>query len=203
MTYEQTDKVIKYIDGRLIDIFGKMKSVLSFDSLNVIQAVNDTYAEADEMIRKAYLKLARDTYIRKAQTREGWKIDEDWIDFILTAYDPVSKYVYANEFDRKRARLIEALMSSDTKAQEADRALRALSFQSRIYAVIVTDKAYLEALEDDSIRKVQWIAEKDEKTCSVCHRRDRKIYLLKDLPPKPHPNCRCRYKEVRSKVERK
>lgn len=189
MTYEYTDKVIKYINKRLIDLFGKLRSIANFDQLNVLQAVNDTYEEADRVIRKAYLRLARNTYRNR-------KIDEDWIDFILTAYDPVSKYVYANEFDRKRARLIEALISSPTKAKEVDAAMRALSVQARIYAVTVTDKAHLQELEDNRVIKVQWIAEKDEKTCTVCHKRDGKIYLLKDLPPKPHPNCRCWLKEV-------
>lgn len=191
MTYDYTDKVIKYINEQLIELFGKLRSVANFDRLNILQAVNSTYEDADKAIRKAFLRLAKHTYNNR-------KIDEDWIDFVLTAYDPVSKYVYANEFDRKRARLIEALIASPTKAEEVDRALRALAFQARIYAVIVTDKAHLQELQDKKVARVQWIAEKDEKTCTVCYKRDGKIYLLGDLPPKPHPNCRCWYREVNS-----
>jgi len=197
--YRKTDKIIEYINNRLIEIFGKLKSVMTFDRLNIMQAVKDTYAEADEIIREAYLALAQHVYTDKVKNDVGRKIDEDWLDFVLSAYDPVSKYVYANEFDRKRSRLAEALIASTTKTAEVDTALRALSFMARIYAVIVTDKAYLQAMTDNNVKKVVWVAEKDEKTCSVCHKRDGKVYLLKELPPKPHPNCRCWYKEVRNR----
>lgn len=198
MTYDYTDKVIKYINEQLIELFGKLRSVAAFDELNVLQAVNDTYRQADEMIRDAYLRLARHVYKQETGKPGTRQIDEDWIDFILTAYDPVSKYVYDNEYDRKRARTIEAIIASPTKAQEVEAAMRGVSFQARVFAVIVTDKALIQALQDEGIRKVQWVAEKDEKTCSVCHKRDGKIYMLRSLPPKPHPNCRCWYREVKS-----
>ncbi len=198
--YERTDKAVAIINDRLIELFSDLKSVMTFDRLNIMQAVNDTYAEADEIIRKVFLALARHVYADKVNDDRGRKIDEEWLDFVLTAYDPVSKYVYVNEFDRKRARLIEAAISSTAKTQEIDRALKALSFMARVYAVIVTDKAHLQALEDNRVKKVRWVAELDEKTCTVCHKRDGKIYFLEDLPPKPHPNCRCWYKEVRKQA---
>jgi hypothetical protein len=49
---------------------------------------------------------------------------------------------------------------------------------------------------DDEEEWVKWVAEKDEKTCSVCHGRDGKIYEINSVPCDPHPNCRCRRERV-------
>lgn len=195
MNYEYTDKVIAYIDKQLIRTFSRLKSMLSFDELNVLQEVNSIYRENDILIRKMFLKLAKKAYADNA-ARYVHNIDELWVDNLLNAYDPVSKYVFIHEYDRKRARLIEALIASDKKAQEVDTALRLMSFMCHIYSVRVTDEAVLQAFRDNEAERVRWIAEKDEKTCSVCLKRDGKIYEIGKLPPKPHLNCRCRYEEV-------
>lgn len=194
MNYEYTDKVIAYIDKRLIEMYSHLKSLVSFDALNVLKEVNFLYREIGILVRKMFIKLAEKSYADNAGNIRI--IDERWLDKLLNAYDPVSKYVFTHEEDRKRARLIEALISSDTKAKEIDAALRLMSFMCRIYAVRVTDEAALQAFRDGGANRVKWIAEKDEKTCSVCHLRGGKIYEIGKLPPKPHLNCRCRYEEV-------
>lgn len=196
MDYEYTDKVIAYIDKQLIERYSRLKSLASFDEMNVLQEVNALYQEIDIIVHNAFLKLANKVYaenVRKTQLRS---LDEQWVDTLLSAYDPVSKYVFAHEEDRKCARLIEALIASTTKTQEVDAALRSMSLMCRIYAVRVTDEAVLQAFRDDEEDLAQWVAEKDEKTCSVCHSRDGKIYELDLLPPKPHINCRCWYRRV-------
>ncbi len=211
MDYEYTDKVIAYIDKQLIERYSRLKSLVSFDELNMLQEVNALYREIDIIVRKAFIDLANKVY-RENVRRAIRSLDEQWLDNLLNAYDPVSKYVFSHEEDRKCARLIEAVIASSTKAQEIDAALRSMSFMCRIYAVRITDEAVLRAFEDDedddneekitALPKpksiyIQWIAEQDEKTCSVCCGRDGKVYELKHLPPKPHPNCRCRYKRVK------
>ena len=196
MDYEYTDKVIAHIDKQLIEWYSRLKSLVSFDELNVLQEVNALYQEIDLFVRKAFLKLANRVYsdnVRKTSLRS---LDEQWVDALLSAYDPVSKYVFSHEEDRKCARFIESLIASTTKAQEVDAALRSMSFMCRIYAVRVTDEAVLQAFKDDEEDLVKWIAEKGEKTCSVCHSRDGKVYELESLPPKPHLNCRCRYRRL-------
>lgn len=196
MDYEYTDKIIAHIDKQLIEWYSRLKSLVSFDELNVLQEVNTLYQEIDLFVRNAFLKLANRVYsdsVRKTQFRS---LDEQWVDALLSAYDPVSKYVFSHEEDRKCARLIESLIASTTKTQEVDVALRSMSFMCRIYAVRVTDEAVLQAFKDDEEDLVKWIAEKDEKTCSVCHSRDGKVYELESLPPKPHLNCRCRYRRL-------
>lgn len=196
MNYKYTDKVIAYIDNRLIERFSRLKSLVSFDELNVMQEVNTLYAGMYVIIRGLFLQMANKVYKDNIRKRELRTLDEQWLDEILNGYDPVSKYVFSSEMDRKCARLIEAIMASSTKPQEVDAAMRSLSLMCHIYAVRVTDEAVLQALLDDDEDLVRWIAEKDGKTCPVCLGRDGRIYEIEDLPSKPHINCRCRYERV-------
>lgn len=196
MTYEYTDKAIAYIDKQLIERYSRLKSLVSFDELNVINEVNELYRDVYVIVKKSFLILANQVYSHTVRKKTNRELDEEWIDFILTAYDPVSKYVFDHEIDRKCARLIEAVISSDTKAQEIDVALRAMSFMCRMYADRVTDEATMQAYEDEKVKLVKWIAEMDEKTCAVCRRRNGRIYKIHSVPPDPHPNCRCRRERV-------
>ena len=196
MTYEYTDKVITYIDKQLIERYSRLKSLVSFDELNVLNEVNTLYRELYGMVKKSFLILANQVYSHTTQRKSHRDLDEEWINYLLTGYDPVSKYVFAHEMDRKCARLIEAIISSDTKAQEIDAALRSMSFMCRIYADRVTDEATMQAYNDDGVQLVKWVAERDEKTCSVCKKRDGCIYSIHLVPPDPHPNCRCQRERV-------
>lgn len=196
MNYKYTDKVIAYIDNRLIERFSRLKSLVSFDELNVMQEVNTLYAGIYVIIRGLFLQMANKVYKDNVRRGELRTLDEQWLDEILNGYDPVSKYVFSSEMDRKCARLIEAIMASSTKPQEVDAAMRSLSLMCHIYAVRVTDEAVLQALLDDDEDLVRWVAEKDGKTCSVCLSRDGRIYEIEDLPSKPHINCRCRFERV-------
>lgn len=191
MSFKYTDKAISYIDKQLIAGFSRLKSILSFDELNVMKEVNSLYQSVTVTVIKVFTKLANQVYKENIRERDLKSLDEEWVDDILSGYDPVSKYVFMHEIDRKCARLIEALMASDNKSQEVDRALRALSFQCRMYADRVTDEALMQAYEDDNVAKVIWRAEKDNKTCSVCASRDGKIYPIDKVPEDPHPCCRC------------
>lgn len=196
MTYEYTDKIIAYIDKQLIERYSRLKSLVSFDELNVLNEVNTLYRELYGIVKKSFLLLANQVYSHTAQRKSYRDLDEEWIDYLLTGYDPVSKYVFAHEMDRKCARLIEAIISSDTKAQEIDAALRSMSFMCRIYADRVTDEAIMQAYNDDGVQLVKWVAERDEKTCSICKKRDGRIYSIHLVPPDPHPNCRCQRERV-------
>lgn len=196
MTYEYTDKMITYIDGQLIERYSRLKSLASFDELNVLSEVNTLYRELYGIVKKSFLVLANQVYSHATQRKSYRDLDEEWIDYLLTGYDPVSKYVFAHEMDRKCARLIEAVIASDNRAQEIDSALRAMSFMCRIYADRVTDEAIMQAYSDDGVELVKWVAEKDASTCSVCKKRDGKIYVIDAVPSDPHPNCRCKRERV-------
>lgn len=193
--YEKTDRLITYMDKQLIRLFSEAKAQLSIDEINALQIIKRLYADADELIRRILRRVALEAYSQyvREQKRE---IDNDWVEYYLTEYDPTSKYIYVNEIDRKEARLFEAVMASENKGAEIDSALKSVSLMGRIYAVRVTDEAVLEAYRDNGTELVSWESEDDSRVCPVCFERDGKIYPIEDLPPKPHINCRCWYREV-------
>lgn len=195
MTYEYTDKIITYIDKQLVARYARLKSLLSFDELNVLGEVNTLYREVQSVVRKVFVLLANKVYSSTKETDFG-SIDEQWVDALLDGYDPVSKYVFNHEMDRRCARLIEAIIASDNKAQEIDSALRGMSFMCRLYADRITDEATMKAYNDDGEDYVKWVSEKDERVCSVCGKRDGKIYEIDNVPTDPHPNCRCKRERV-------
>ena len=193
--YEKTDRLITYMDKQLIRLFSGAKAQLSIDEINALQIIKRLYADADEFIRRILRRIALEAYSQyvREQKRE---IDNDWVEYYLTEYDPTSKYIYVNEIDRKEARLFEAVMASENKGAEIDSALKSVSLMGRIYAVRVTDEAVLAAYRDNGTELVSWESEDDSRVCPVCFERDGKIYPIEDLPPKPHINCRCWYREV-------
>lgn len=192
--YELTDIVIENIRKELIRNFSKLKSLLSYDELNVMSATKDVYSKIDLYVRQMFLQLMQAVY--KKVTKRTCPYNYAWLESFLLEYDEVSKYVYANEFERKRDRLAEALVASTKKNEEIDAALRYLSFMLTAYAVRVTDQVVLMAYRDIGIDAVRWKAEKDNKTCTICKHRNGHIYDIEQVPPKPHLNCRCEYEEV-------
>lgn len=200
--YKATDWIILHINRQLIHKFAQLKSLASYDEFNVIGEVNTVYADIDRLIRRSFLLIAQKSYDRFVEKNKG-SVNEIWLDMFLDSYDPTTKYVYTNEFDRKRARLIEAIIASTTKSAEIDAALRSLSFMVRVYAIRVTDEAVLQAYRDDEVELIEWDAEEDEKTCAVCAKRDGNIYEIEALPDKPHMNCRCEFWAVDDDGKRK
>ena len=192
--YELTDIVIENIRKELIRDFSKLKSLLSYDELNVMSATKDVYSKIDLYVRQMFLQLMQAVY--KKVTKRTCPYNYAWLENFLLEYDEVSKYVYANEFERKRDRLAEALIASTKKNEEIDAALRYLSFMLTAYAVRDTDQVVLTAYRDIGIDAVRWKAEKDNKTCTICKHRNGHIYDIEQVPPKPHLNCRCEYEEV-------
>ena len=192
--YELTDIVIESIRKELIRDFSKLKSLLSYDELNVMSAAKAVYSKIDLYVRQMFLQLMQAVY--KKVTKRTCPYNYAWLESFLLEYDEVSKYVYANEFERKRDRLAEALIASTKKNEEIDAALRYLSFMLTAYAVRVTDQVVLMAYRDMGIDAVRWKAEKDNKTCTICKHRNGHIYDIEQVPPKPHLNCRCEYEEV-------
>lgn len=188
--YEHTDKIIKYLNKRFIRIFNKAKNLTSFDELNVIKYSREMYDELEQITEKAFLLLARKVY-REYSESQVTDIVPAWLLGVLKEYNPVTKYVYLHEVDRKRSRFAESLIASDTKAKEVDTALRYWSAMVTQYAIEVTDAAVKQAYIDDGVKKVKWITMEDERRCSECEKRDGKVYDITKVPPKPHIGCRC------------
>lgn len=196
------DKSIDLLNKRAIKRFSQAESklrLLSFDELNVLETVRGLYDSLAADNQDIFLELAGASY-QQAEPHGEDKPSAAWLLGLLLAYDPVTKYVYQHEVERKRARLAEALVAVGKNLQAQNEQWRkGLSFwaqQTAQYADIVTDAAMIKAFADSGITKLRWITQEDEKVCKICRERDGKIYPITDLPDKPHWRCRCYWAPV-------
>lgn len=179
--YEHTDKAITYLNKRTAEVF----SLLPIDEINILGS-KKIYYELDKTAREVYLRLGRLIYE---------KFDTAELILLLEDYNPVTRYIYVNEVERKRSRFLEAILSGGGE-EEKKRSMRLWSLQSTQYAVEVTDKAFIMKLKSEGVKKVVWITEKDDRVCKECSEKDGKVYEIDKIPPKPHINCRCYWRAV-------
>lgn len=188
--YERTDRVIEYLNKQLIALFYRAKLIVDFDELNVIQFSKSLYEEIDKIVKEAYLALAEAT-ANDIMDDADEEITMIWLLERLREYDKVTKYVYENEFERKRQKFAEALISSDNKNEEIDKALRSMSKMVSQFAIEITDSALIVGYKALGVEKVMWVTERDAKVCDHCKQLDGKVFSIDDIPPKVHWNCRC------------
>lgn len=150
----------------------------------------DLYALLDSDNFKTYLELAIKKYLA-TNPHGNIEPDREWLLDFLEEYDPVTKYVYRNEVERKRDRLAEAVNASTAKVTEFNRGLGYWMQMSAQFADEVSDAATIKAFSDAGVKKVKWHAQKDGKVCLLCLARDGKVYPVNNIPPKPHWGCRC------------
>ena len=173
-----------------------------FDEMNVVQIrkhVKKLYDNVESIIAKEFaevaIPIAEELYNESLDMGFDGDIrdlDESFVEEFFDEYNPVTMYVFRNELDRKESRLFEALVASTVdRGSSYATAERLLARQVRQYAVDLEDRIAKVVYEDVGVKKVQWVAEHDEKTCGHCHELDGMIFALKDAPPKQHYQCRC------------
>ena len=196
--FRHADKSLMVILNDMSKRFQKFSTTLGFDELNVIEtrkAVNAMYKAIDALIQREYRKIARAAY----QEAGGSEDDFDPYEFVyamLHAYDPLSDFVYTREYTRKRDRLFEGIIATQTGNQEMRKVLKrgldVLANQARQYADNITVQARIQAFKDVGVRYVRWVTEDDERVCSVCNPRHNVVYRIDELPEIPaHWHCRC------------
>lgn len=181
---------MKAVKAEMIRKFEPFRTIPE-DELHILNGTKKLYKEFTELFIKAYLRIARNAYLRHSDKKREDEIDREWIIEFLLAYDEVAKYVFMHEMERKQARFAEALIASKNKSKEVDTALHLLARQAMQAAIEITDEAVNKAYKDNGVKKVRWVTEGDERVCIECMERDGKVYILKNLPPKPHYGCRC------------
>lgn len=198
--YGPTDEAIKTVNRRVVTEFGKLK-LADFDKINVVQSVTRVYRTLTVTAKKQYRRVAKHGYATgllwyyglydEPERKAEKAVTEEWLDGKLEQPDPVTKYAFDTETERKAQRLIEALAVSRNPGKEIDVAMRYLSRQFGQYAINVADEGLKQAYEDENVTKVRWVTAGDEKVCEDCRPLDGKVFLLEEVPPKPHWNCRC------------
>lgn len=198
--YEYTDKVIRYLTKKLIRTFSNAKiSLLSFDELNVLDYTSKMYDTLRADAVKAYWLLAMDSYKKNLAEGVKGKLTSDWLDDYLLEYNPVMKYVYEHEVERKAAKFAESVIASPNRTKEIDVGMRSWSKMTNWFAVDVTDAATLKAYQDSGVVSVIWETERDGRQCEECDKRNGRVYPIDRVPPKPHPGCRCKLRPYQRK----
>lgn len=187
--YKATDKTISYLNKQ----YGKLfRRVTSFDELNVIQVSREIYSEVYELVKREAARLADKVYRKNRKSDEPTTFNPSaWALILALAYNPVTKYVYENEIERKRARFAEGVISSDTPAEEVALAKRLLAGMNAQFMDDLTHETIIQAFKDNGTKRVRWVTSPDDRRCKSCAARHGKIYPIDDIPAKPHIHCRC------------
>ena len=170
--------------------------------MNVIQTkkhINKLYKSVYQIIKKEFVKVLNpiSEVIYTEALEVGFdgdirELDEGFIEEFFEEYNPVTKYVFNNEINRKNSRLFESIVAStQERYQSYKTAENLINKQVKQYAIDLEDKVAMAVYKAVGVEKVIWVAEDDYKTCSVCNALDGEIFDIKDAPPKQHYNCRC------------
>lgn len=201
--YAPADKALKVLYDRAEAAFSQLATTAAWDELNVIREVSNVYEDINQTASEQYLMIARRAY-HEAQKEIGVESSDDknlalFLLLLLRKYDAKTQYRYDHEWERKRDRLAESILSlpkaeqvvnGNALRQALHRALNLMAGQLRNMADTVTDEARNEAFRDAGITEVVWNTQRDERVCEVCEERDRQVYPINALPPK-HRRCRC------------
>ena len=193
--YSKTDKTIAYLKKQYAKLF---RRVTSFDELNVISVSHEIYDEVLKVVEQETTRLVKsvyDSYREEDQTIPASEAHAVVV-ALLGAYNPVTKYIYENELDRKRSRFAEGVIASATPREEVALAKRLLAAMNKQFADDATFDAVVKAYRDDGVKRVKWITAEDDRRCKECRARHHKIYTIGNIPPKPHLHCRCYVEKV-------
>ena len=197
--YSKTDKTIAYLNKQYAKLFRK---VTSFDELNVISVSHEIYNEALKVTEQEATRLVKSVYDSYSDSDAIPASEANaMVVALMLAYNPVTKYVYKNELDRKRARFAEGVISSNAPREEVELAKRLLVALNKQFADDVTFDAVVKAYADDGVQRVRWITAVDDRRCKECRARHHKIYNINHIPPKPHLHCRCYVEKVEAVSE--
>lgn len=204
--YQLADRAIAQLNKAALRKADKTKQHLirfGFDELNVMQSIDDLYADLYKTTRKKYKELfiARFHEVLISVVKEKTEEQEDSVDemaelFITKLLDEpndATHYVFSAETTRKRDRAKEAVLSVPTRAQkqlEIEKHLRYFLQMAAWYADFTSQGAEIAAYEEADVKKVQRHEMNDARTCSICRKADGEIYPINKIPPIPHLRCR-------------
>lgn len=87
-------------------------NALDFDELDVIRICSELYENLDNDNKKKFLELAQKSYNKSIPNKKKKEEpDLSWLFALLDEYDPITKYVYNHEVERKKAYLQEAIIA--------------------------------------------------------------------------------------------
>lgn len=204
--YELTDILLALLTSKLRKEVNRL-DVMGFDELSAPNVTKLTKAMIKRLLKenkKAFLKIAQEATEEAADdvtalgvVAKPIPVDADYVDGILGEYNPVTNYLYYPEADRKRSRLVEAMLTAVAVNSRKDYHTELKRFadlwhtQTKQYGETMVDKTRIETFKKNGIKYVMWQTQGDVKVCDECRERNGKIYPLSEYPGKAHYNCRC------------
>lgn len=211
--YTTSDRALEMLAKKAAKRISDCKArlgVLKFDEISVLRKISEMYDAMNQDNMKAFLELAgvvfrkvrkelSDDYPEYFFMKTGKTIAEEptktWLNRdVLGNPNPLTKYIYEYEKDRKAekaAEAVNAVKTREAKNAELTKHGKYWMTQTRYYADYITDEAVKKAYKSVGVEKVKWVTAKDEKVCSECSPLDGKVFDLDGVPTKPHLNCRC------------
>lgn len=192
--FEIRDKIVKIYLKRILRRFRKLnQSLLAFDEVNSLSAVNECYNDVVNMTIEAFKEIAK-------KTRYWLNGDDDflldlWLMGWLDEPSPVTHYKYRDEADRKRSRLFEAVESvtnSSERKKQIDISMKYFAKQFEQTADDLVDALLIQTIKDNGFKYVRWCTMEDARVCAECAARNGKIYPIDSANLRAlHYNCRC------------
>ena len=225
--YEYSDKQYARLQKKIHREFTKSRLLMPFDDINQMSinkrvkppgtATMDVRRECRRLYRRLK-KLNHDCFadiwlyvylwhMREMDRDKPISVSEaiKYVDMWLSGYDPVTKYVYNHEVDRKEARLFEAVVADgatgNVRGFESDYSASERLWQNmtKQYIIDIEDFAAKTAYKDAGVPYVMWMTEHDDRVCEDCEPLDGLVFRLDRVPDKPHYGCRCTLKPWRVK----
>lgn len=210
--YSKLDKELPAVKNNLRREFNRL-SLMGFDELNVLNTRKTTeqmYNRLSKRNEKLYLDSGYFAYLfafgqasKLGFSGEHRKIDTKWVDKYLQEYNPVTRYIYGKEVDRRRMRLNECILTDrefDSRENFQSDLRRSASYwwqQTTQYGIGACDAAMLDAYRDSGVHRVRWVTMGDDRVCKECKKRNGVIYDIANVPAKTHYGCRCILEPVR------
>lgn len=192
--YSKADKTIAYLNRQYTRLFGR---VAGFDELHVIPVSHEIYDSIYELVKREGARLSDSVYRSHKHPEVTEEFDSAaFVLALLLAYNSVTKYVFENELERKRARFAESLIASETPSEDLARALRLVVGMSAQFMDDLTFDTMIEAFRDSGVTRVRWVTSPDDRRCKECASMHNKIFPIDKVPAKPHIHCRCWIEEV-------
>lgn len=186
--YKYLDRVLAITVKKIYTVFQKYRR-MKFDELNIIGDTRRLYAELEEINIEALKDISKHYFESEPHGDGMWMYL--WLEEQLSTPSKTIKYAYDTEVVRKRDRLAEALIASGGSKTEFDKAMRYWSQMTGWFGIEVADEALRRARVIDGVTHVMWVSEHDNRVCGTCDDYDGKVFPIDQVPPKPHPGCRC------------
>lgn len=190
--YEIRDRVVTAYLKRILRRFKQLnQSILAFDEMNRLAAVNACYDDVIAMSVECIGEVAKRT--RKWLNGDDGFLVDMWLMGWLNEPNPVTHYKYMEEADRKRTRLFEAIESCRTSAErkkQIELSMKQFVKQFEQTADDAVTEMLLRVMEANGYKYGKWRTWRDAKVCADCHAMEGKIIPVSEFR-KLHWNCRC------------